>query len=118
MFAAGAREVVLPSEEPLMGHATPRFQSPGEAAACEELRFLPHQTTITSAHCQATVKMSEEPKLAMLNSRGESHFTRNLLVCDSSAFPTSCGANPMISIMTMARYQGRRIAAELSRYGM
>jgi choline dehydrogenase-like flavoprotein len=41
---------------------------------------------------------------------------RHLIVCDSSAFPDSCGANPMISIMTMARYQGRRIAAELARY--
>jgi hypothetical protein len=30
-------------------------------------------------------------------------------------FPDSCGANPMLSIMTLARYQGRRIAAELGR---
>jgi choline dehydrogenase-like flavoprotein len=43
---------------------------------------------------------------------------RNLVVCDSSAFPSSCGANPMISIMTMARYQGRRIAGEAARYGL
>ena len=52
----------------------------------------------------------------MIDSRGESHYVRNLVVCDSSAFPESCGTNPMLSIMTMARYQGRRIAAELGRY--
>jgi hypothetical protein len=33
-------------------------------------------------------------------------------------FPTSCGANPMIAVMTLARYQGKRVANELSRYGM
>jgi choline dehydrogenase len=60
--------------------------------------------------------MAEDPRLGMVDSRGESHAVRNLLVCDSSAFPTSCEANPMISIMALARYQGRRVAAELARY--
>jgi choline dehydrogenase-like flavoprotein len=64
------------------------------------------------------MKMSEDPARAMTNSRGESHFIRNLIVCDSSSFPGSCGANPMLAIMTMARYQGRRIAGELARYAM
>jgi choline dehydrogenase-like flavoprotein len=118
MFAAGAREVVLPSEEPVGPLPAPRFRSAAEARHCADLRFLPHTTTITSAHCQSTVKMGEDPRVGMVNSRGESHFARNLLVCDSSVFPTSCGANPMISIMAMARYQGRRLAAELPRYGL
>jgi len=118
MFAAGAREVLLPSEEPVGTLRAPRFQRTEQAALCAELRFRPHATTITSAHCQATVKMSEDPRLGMVNSRGESHAVQNLLVCDSSAFPTSCGANPMISIMSLARYQGRRVAAELARYDL
>jgi len=118
MFAAGAREVLLPSEESVGPLRSPRFQRAEQAAYCVELRFRPHTTTITSAHCQATVKMAEDPRLGMVNSRGESHAVRNLLVCDSSAFPTSCGANPMISIMSMARYQGRRVAAELARYDL
>ena len=116
MFAAGAREVVLPSEEPVGPLPAPRFRGPEEASYCSALQFIPHATTITSAHCQATVKMGEDPRVAMVDSRGESHFVRQLLVCDSSVFPTSCGANPMISIMAMARYQGRRVAAELARY--
>ncbi|MBM2811373.1 MAG: hypothetical protein HW416_2132, partial [Chloroflexi bacterium] len=118
MFAAGAREVLLPSEEPVGPLAAPRFRTPAEASYCSGLRFLPHVTTITSAHCQATVKMGEDPRLGSVNSRGESHFARNLLVCDSSVFPTSCGANPMISIMAMARYQARRLAAELPRHDL
>ena len=51
-----------------------------------------------------------------MNARGESHQVRNLLVCDSSVFPESCGTNPMLSVMTLARYQGRRILAEWDRY--
>jgi choline dehydrogenase-like flavoprotein len=112
MFAGGATEVILTSEE------MPRFKRPSDASQCAKLRFEPYRTTITSAHAQATVKMSEDVKLAVTSSRGESHSARNLIVCDSSSFPTSCGANPMLSIMTMARYQGRRIAAELARYEM
>ena len=112
MFAGGAREVVLTSDE------MPRFRDAAEAGQCARLRLEPHRTTITSAHAQATVKMSEDARLAATNSRGESHHARNLVVCDSSSFPSSCGANPMLSIMTMARYQGRRIAAELARYEM
>jgi choline dehydrogenase-like flavoprotein len=101
MAAAGARTPLIASDEPL-----------------GDLQFLPYRTVLTSAHSQATAKMSEDPKLGVVNSRSESHAVRNLLVCDSSSFPTSCGANPMISIMTMARYQGRRIAAELDRYAL
>jgi choline dehydrogenase-like flavoprotein len=112
MFAGGAKEVMLTSAE------MPRFTSASDAVQCTKLRFEPYRTTITSAHAQATVKMSEDARQAMTSSRGESHHVRNLIVCDSSSFPTSCGANPMLSIMTMARYQGRRIAGELPRYEM
>jgi choline dehydrogenase-like flavoprotein len=96
----------------------PHFSTAAEAAYCSDLRFEPHRTTLTSAHAQATTKMGEDERRTTTNSRGESRAIRNLVICDSSSFPTSCGANPMLSIMTMARYQGRRIAAELARYEM
>jgi choline dehydrogenase-like flavoprotein len=116
LFAAGAREVMLPSTEAIGPLATPRFRRVADAVHCAALRFEPHRTTLSSSHCQATVKMGEDPANSMIDSRGESHGVRNLIVCDSSAFPDSCGTNPMLSIMTLARYQGRRIAAEMSRY--
>lgn len=118
MFAGGAREVVLPSEQPLGDLPHPHFTRAEQAALCNQLSFEPYQIKITSAHPQATVGLGEDPKTSMTNSRGESHWVRNLIVCDSSSFPTSCGANPMVSIMTMARYQGTRIAKELPRYGL
>jgi choline dehydrogenase-like flavoprotein len=116
MLAAGAREALLPSEERLGPLATPRFQRPEQAVHCQELRFVPHQTVLTSAHAQASVKMDEDATRGMLSSRAECHGTRNLLVVDASSFPGSCGANPMLSIMSMARYQGQRIVAEWTRY--
>ena len=51
----------------------------------------------------------------------ESQTIRFLIYFDSHRefkIPNSCGANPMVSIMTMARYQGIRIAGELARYGL
>jgi choline dehydrogenase-like flavoprotein len=118
MFAGGAREAVLPSEQPLGELPRPHFTRPEQASLCQQLSFDPHRIKITSAHPQATVGLGEDPRTSMINSRGESHGIRNLVVCDSSAFPTSCGANPMVSIMTMARYQGMRIARELQRYDL
>jgi choline dehydrogenase-like flavoprotein len=116
-LAAGATEVLLPSDEPLPPLPSPRFTHPDQAEFCEALQFMPHRTAVSSAHCQGTIKMGEDLTRSVVNSRGESHQVENLIVCDSSVFPTSCGVNPMISIMTMAHYQARRIAAEWSRYG-
>lgn len=115
-FAAGAREAMLTSSEPLTPRGDATFTSAGEAELCANLAFLPHETLVSSAHAQATVKMSEHDGVGNIDSRGEVHGVRGLIVCDSSAFPTSCGVNPMLSIMTLARYQGRRIAGERSRY--
>lgn len=116
MLAAGAEEVIIPAEGALGPLPSARFRTPADAAHCALLALAPHQTVITSAHCQATMKMGRDPTSAMLNARGETHAVRNIVVADSSAFPSSCGANPMLSIMTMARYQAKRIAHEWSRY--
>jgi choline dehydrogenase-like flavoprotein len=116
MLAGGASEVILPSDEPVGPLPSPRFRNPSEARHARELQFIPHRTVLTSAHCQASVKMSEDPRLGAIDSRCETHGVRNLMVCDASSFPTSCGVNPMVAIMTLARYQGRRIAAEWERY--
>ena len=116
VFASGASEAILTSHEPLTPRGNAIFQSASEAGLCQNLAFAPNETLVSSAHAQASVKMSENPQLAMANSRGEVHGVRGLLVCDSSAFPTSCGANPMIAIMSLARYQGHRVAGEQSRY--
>ncbi len=117
LFAAGAEEAWMASEEPLGPLPTAHFTEASQARYATELRFLPHRTTLTSAHAQSTLKMGADPTRAALDSRGETHSVSNMVVCDSSSFPSSCGANPMISIMTMARYQASH-AGEAARYGL
>lgn len=116
-FASGAKEAILTSTEPLTPRGDARFRSADEAGYCDLLQFVPFRTLISSAHAQATVKMSETPRGA-IDSRCELRGVRGAMVCDSSAFPTSCGVNPMISVMALARYQGRRVVAERARYGI
>lgn len=116
MLAAGATSAFLTSNERLPGHGKPAFTQPSQAAACDALEFLPFATLLASAHVQATSKMGASAKTSVTDGRGEVHGMRNLVVCDASSFPTSCGANPMLAIMTLARYQGTRIAGEWRRY--
>lgn len=118
MLAAGAKEAVLCTEEPLGSLTSARFTSQRDAAQCDHLQFRPCETSLVSSQCQSTVKMGEDPKRCAVNSRGESYASKNLIVCDGSVFPTSCGVSPMVSVMTLARYQGRRISNELARYGL
>jgi choline dehydrogenase-like flavoprotein len=118
MLAAGSKEAILTTEERLGTLTNATFKTRQDAALCEKLEFAPGQTFLSSAHCQATMKMGEDPARCVVDSRGETRAARNLIVCDASVFPTSCGVNPMISVMTLARYQGKRIANELSRYGL
>lgn len=118
MLAAGAHTAFLTSDERLNRSEGAVFRHPHEAAACARLTFRPHSTLLASAHVQASAKMGAEPRRSVTNARGETHHVRNLIVCDASSFPTSCGANPMLAIMAMARYQGLRIAAERKRYAV
>lgn len=118
VFAAGGESAWLASEERLGPLRGGRFRTAADAQYTSELRFTSNQTTLTSAHPQATTRMGADPQRATLNSRGETHAAKNLIVCDASAFPSSCGVNPMISIMALARYQGLRILGESGRYDL
>ena len=109
--------MLLPSEEPLPPLDTPWFTDASQAPLCRGLRF-DDRTVLGSSHCQGTAKMGADPATSVVDARCESHQVRNLVVCDGSVFPTSCGVNPMLSILTLARYQGRRLAAERARYGL
>ena len=117
MLGAGAKEAFLTSDERPGGRAA-RFTDARDAIRTDALTFAPHATLLASAHIQASLKMGGDPRRSVVDARGESRSIRNLLVCDASVFPTSCGANPMLSIMAMARYQGLRIAAERERYAL
>jgi choline dehydrogenase-like flavoprotein len=58
--------------------------------------------------------MGKDPQTSVADPWGQLHDTKGVWIGDGSAFPTSSGTNPMISIMALARRTAGAIAAEHS----
>jgi choline dehydrogenase-like flavoprotein len=56
--------------------------------------------------------MGEDPKTSVADTIGELHDTPGVWIGDGSAFPTSSGTNPMVSIMALAHRTAEAIAAD------
>jgi choline dehydrogenase-like flavoprotein len=63
-----------------------------------------------SAHQMGSCRMGQDPATSVADPRGELHDTKGVWIGDASAFPTSSGTNPMITIMALARRTGEAIA--------
>jgi choline dehydrogenase-like flavoprotein len=106
MFLAGAKQVFLPTTEDVLGDGVSPvvLTNSNQADAVEKnLRFIPNQTIVTSAHMQATNKMGSSEANSVVSRDFRVWGTANLYVVDGSVFPTSIGANPMQSIYTFAK---------------
>jgi len=106
MFLAGAKQVFLPTTEDILGDGVSPvvLTDPKQADAVEKnLRFVPNQTVVTSAHMQATNKMGASEANSVVSRDFRVWGTTNLYAVDGSIFPTSIGANPMQSIYTFAK---------------
>jgi choline dehydrogenase-like flavoprotein len=113
MFLAGAKQVFLPTTEDILGEGVSPviLTDPKQADAVEKnLRFIPNETIVTSAHMQATNKMGSSESNSVVSRDFRVWRTRNLYVVDGSVFPTSIGANPMQCIYTFAKIFADRIA--------
>ncbi len=64
-----------------------------------------------AAHQMGTCRMGTDPARSVANAHGELHDTRGVWIGDASAFPTSSGTNPMITIMALAHRTAERIVA-------
>jgi choline dehydrogenase-like flavoprotein len=62
-----------------------------------------------SAHQMGTCRMGADAQTSVANSHGELHDTPGVWIGDASAFPTSSGTNPMITIMALAHRTGEAI---------
>jgi choline dehydrogenase-like flavoprotein len=105
LFAAGAAEVVIPAIPPV------RLKSASELDALKMDFVQPHAVPLTAVHPMGTLRMGDDPKLAVVDSHGEHHFVKGLYVADGSLFPTSLGAPPQISIYTFAMRIAKHAAA-------
>jgi hypothetical protein len=120
MFLAGARKVIIPTNENVLG--LPNFDpmvgtyltSIEQADLVERnIQFIPNRTVLTSAHLQASNKMGPMPNgVVSLNHRlwaTNGQEIANVYVMDSSIFPTSVGANPMQSLYAIAKIFSERL---------
>ena len=74
-------------------------------AYVEKLRRVPLRAggvKLFSAHQMGTCRMGSDPETSVANPWGELHDTKGVWIGDGSAFPTSSGTNPMVSIMALA----------------
>ncbi|GAA5512921.1 putative GMC-type oxidoreductase Rv0492c [Deinococcus carri] len=112
--AAGAQTIL-----PLSETAQPWKRGEDLEAALAEWRTQPIGRgghTVFSAHQMGTARMGQDPRTSAADTRGELHDTPGVWIGDTSAFPTSSGANPMITCMALARRTARFIA-EAARAG-
>jgi hypothetical protein len=96
LFAGGAAEVVIPSIPPI------RLANVAALDALGTDFVRPHTVPVTAVHPMGTMRMGDDPRRAVVDSRGEHHFLKGLFVADGSLFPTSLGGPPQISIYTFA----------------
>jgi choline dehydrogenase-like flavoprotein len=105
LLAAGAEEVITLHADPLF------FRKEAEIAALDRSPFGPNLHTLFSAHQMGGCPMGEDPRRAVVTSRGRHHQFDNLWIVDGSIFPTALGANPQLSIYAHARLFASDIAA-------
>ncbi|MHB0806597.1 GMC family oxidoreductase [Stutzerimonas nitrititolerans] len=96
-FAAGARAVL-----PLHSDAD-YVKTPAAARRMiDTLSLELYRARLGSAHVMGGCAMGEDPRGAVVDSLGRHHQLENLSIHDGSLFPTSIGANPQLSIYTLA----------------
>ena len=107
--AAGAREIRA------LAAGMPRWRRGDDldafiaAAQRVPLRFGGYR--LFSAHQMGSCRMGTDPQACVAGPWGELHDTPGVWIGDASAFPTSSGTNPMISIMALAHRTAEAMAA-------
>lgn len=110
-FEAGA-ERVMPIHEDASRDGYVSWREARQA-----IMDLPMQTMrarVVSAHVMGGCGMGADPRTSVINEDGYHHQIANLSVIDGSAFPTSIGANPQLSIYGLANRQATLLAEKLN----
>ena len=71
-------------------------------------------STLFSAHQMGTCRMGTDPRRAVCDPDGKVFGWEGLYVADASAFPASCGVNPMLTVMAVAHHTAQHLKAELA----
>src|SRR4029079_14029197 len=71
--------------------------------------YGPTRMAILTFHQMASCRMGSSPRVSAVDSQNQTHEVRGLFVADASAFPTSSGVNPMLTIMVIAQRAAQAI---------
>jgi choline dehydrogenase-like flavoprotein len=107
--AAGAQEIAA------LAAAAPTWRIGDDldafVARCQRVPLRAGGHRLFTAHQMGTCRMGRDPGTSVANPYGELHDTPGVWIGDGSAFPTSSGTNPMITIMALARRTAEAIEA-------
>ena len=107
--AAGAREIAA------LAAGLPQWRVGDDVDRyLERLERVPLRAggfKLFAAHQMGTCRMGSDPRTSVAGPWGELHDTAGVWIGDASAFPTSSGTNPMITIMALAHRTGEAILA-------
>jgi choline dehydrogenase-like flavoprotein len=122
--AAGALEIVANGTPPLW-HGPPAFGAGGETRAFAQFEeglgsfdFRPNRGALFSAHQMGSVRMGANARaypcdpVGRVRSGVADQVVAGLYVADASLFPTAIGANPMLTVMALARRVARTMISE------
>ncbi|MDX1458058.1 MAG: GMC family oxidoreductase [Marinobacter sp.] len=108
-FAAGARQVRLIHMD------SPWYRTWAEArAAIQDIPMRLHRARLFTAHQMGGCGMGKDPRESVVDGDGRHHQVSNLSVHDASLFPTSIGANPQLSVYTLAARNSHQLASRLN----
>jgi len=109
LAAAGATEIVTTHTPPVRTRPGPAGWLDRFAADADRRGYTGTRMSCMTFHQMGSARMGRDPAGSVVDGRGESHEVRGLYVADGSAFPTSSGVNPMITIMAIADQVARGI---------
>ncbi|HEY1275503.1 MAG TPA: GMC family oxidoreductase N-terminal domain-containing protein [Thermoleophilaceae bacterium] len=99
--AAGAQEISA------LAAGLPRWRIGDDLEAfierCQRIPLRAGGYRLFSAHQMGSCRMGPDPATSVADPTGQLHDTPGVWIGDASAFPTSSGTNPMITIMALAR---------------
>jgi choline dehydrogenase-like flavoprotein len=108
-FAAGANQVMP------LHHDAKFYKTLAECkTAIDNLPQEIHRERLLTAHIMGGCAMGEDERTSVINSDCRFHHAENLSIIDGSAFPTSIGANPQLSVYGLALKQASKLAKQLT----
>jgi choline dehydrogenase-like flavoprotein len=107
LFAAGAKEVVVPLATPLVA------RRPEELARLSQHRYRPLDPLLTAVHPMGSLPLGADPRRSVVDPAGRHHQVAGLYVADGSVFPTSIGGPPQLTIYAAGRKIARHLVADL-----